>query len=422
MPDRTGGPDEPRWGQATTYRAKPSAGRRGRSSGAAAAPGARREQPREEPVDRRYADDASARQDSDDGYDDSYDDSYDDGYADDADDDGHTYGRTRPSGRPARRRRRPGRVVALVLVLLLVVAVGYPVLLARTAMQNVNRVDALSASTTADTPGRTILVVGSDSRAGTDIGGAEDSARTDTILLLHRPRTGPTVLLSIPRDSDVEIPGQGENKINAAYALGGPPLLVATVEQATGLHVDSYVETGLAGFGEVVDAVGGVTICPEEAMQDPLADGLDIPAGCQQASGKVALGYARSRKLDARGDLGRVERQREVMAAIAKKGFSPGTVLNPFNAFPLAEAGGSALTMDEQDGMTDLGWFLLAMRESAGGEGISLTVPVADTTRRTEHGVVVDWDEAKSETVFEALRDSSTEAIRSIADEQAAEG
>ena len=311
--------------------------------------------------------------------------------------------------------------MALVVVLLLVAAVAYPVLLARTAMSNVHRVDALSGSTVADTPGRTILVVGSDSRDGTSIGGAQETSRTDTILLLHRPRNGPTVLLSIPRDSYVDVPGQGENKVNAAYAIGGPPLLVATVEQATGLHVDSYVETGLAGFGEVVDAVGGVTICPEQAMQDPLADHLDIQAGCQEADGKVALGYARSRKLDVRGDLGRVERQREVMAAIAEKGFAPATVLNPFNAFPLARSGGDALTMDEQDGVADLAWFLLAMRDSAGGNGISLTVPVADTTRRTEHGVVVDWDEAKAEQVFQALRDSSTESIRTIADEQAAQ-
>ncbi len=400
MPDQ----DDPRWGPASTYRAKPAVRRR---AGAAATPGAG---PGRDRHHDRY-DEPAVYDDEQTGYDDGYDEPGDGG--------GSTYGRARPSERVSRRRRRPGRVVAVVLVLLLVVAVGYPFLLARTAMGNVNRVDALSASTVADTPGRTILVVGSDSRDGTDIGGADNSARTDTILLLHRPRTGPTVLLSIPRDSDVDVPGQGENKINAAYAIGGPPLLVATVEQATGLHVDSYVETGLAGFGEVVDAVEGVRICPKEAMQDPLADDLDIQAGCQQADGQVALGYARSRKLDARGDLGRVERQREVMAAIAAKGFAPATVLNPFNAFPLAEAGGSALTMDEQDGITDLGFFLLAMRDSAGGDGISLTVPVADTTRRTEHGVVVDWDQAKADTVFQALRDSSTEGIRTIADEQA---
>jgi LCP family protein required for cell wall assembly len=414
--------DEPRWGPATTYRAKPAVRRRAGGAAATAPPRPAASSPRDEGYDRsaygyddrrddRYAEERYA----------AYDDGHDDGHDDEADyGSGTTYGRERPSGRRPRRRRR-GRAVLLVVVLLLAVLVAYPVLLARTAMANVGRVDALSGSTLADTPGRTILVVGTDSREGTDIGGAQEISRTDTILLLHRPRNGPTVLLSIPRDSAVEVPGDGENKVNAAYAIGGPSLLVATVEQATGLHVDSYVETGLAGFGEVVDAVGGVTICPEEAMQDPLADDLDIQAGCQQADGKVALGYARSRKLDARGDLGRVERQREVMAAIAKKGFSPATVLNPFNAFPLAEAGGGALTMDEQDGATDLGWFLLAMRDSAGGEGISLTVPVADTTRRTEHGVVVDWDEAKSEQVFQALRDSSTESIRGIAEEQAAQ-
>lgn len=308
--------------------------------------------------------------------------------------------------------------MALVLVLLLALAAAYPLLLARTAMGSVSRVDALSGSQLADTPGRTILVVGSDTREGTDMEAVE-GARTDTILLLHRPTNGPTVLLSIPRDSYVEIPGRGENKINAAYALGGPPLLVQTVEQATGVQIDDYVETGLEGFGDVVDAVGGITICPERAMNDPMV-GLDIQPGCQPADGETALDYARTRKEDPQGDLGRVQRQREVMAGIAKEGFAPATLLNPFSAFPLAEAGGSALTVDETTGGTDLALFLLAMRDSAGGEGLSLTVPVADTTRRTSSGVVVDWDEARAETVFQALRDSSTEAIRPIAQEQSA--
>lgn len=393
MPDQ----DEPRWGPASTYRARPAVRRRPAAAGRG--------------VGAPVAEPARAAPGRDDRYHGQHD-------VDDHPDDGHggDYGRTDARPRRSRPRRR-GRTVAVVLVLLLAVVVAYPVLLARTAMAEVGRVDALSGSTAADTPGRTILVVGSDSREGT----AEeelDSSRTDTILVLHRPTDGPTVLLSLPRDSLVEIPGAGENKINASYTIGGPALLVQTVEQATGLKVDSYVETGLGGFGQVVDAVGGVTICPTRAMQDEMS-GLDVQPGCQPADGRVALAYARSRFEDPRGDLGRVERQREVMAAIADKGFSPGTVLNPFNAFPLAQAGGKALTMDEQDGITDLGWFLLSMRDSAGGAGLSLTVPVQDTTRRTRHGVVVDWDRAKAEQVFQALRDSSTEAIRPIAEEQA---
>lgn len=414
------GDDEPRWGPATTYRASPSGRRRQARSDAGPAVSA--------PAAQRGYD---RYDDEDDGYDDGYDDGHDDGYGSDA---GYgpaaSYGRSRPStGRtappsrqapaPRRRRRRPGRVVALVLVLLLVLAVAYPVLLARTAAANVHRVDALSGSSLAGTPGRTILVVGTDSREGSIYTDVVEGSRTDTILLLHRPRTGPTVLLSIPRDSAVEIPGHGENKINAAYTLGGPPLLVSTVEQATGIQVDDYVETGLAGFGQVVDAVGGVTICPTRDMNDDMA-GLYVSAGCQPADGATALAYARSRYEDPLGDLGRAQRQREVMAAIAAKTFDPATVLNPFTAFPLARAGGGALTMDETDSTTDLGWFLLAMRASAGGDGLSLTVPVADTTRRTQHGVVVDWDEAQAETVFQALRDSSTEAVRPVAEAQQA--
>lgn len=413
------GDDEPRWGPATTYRASPSGRRRQARSDAGpavAAPAA--------PTRRGY----DRYDDEDDGY--GSHDGYDDGYGSD---DGYgpasSYGRSRPSGgrtappprqaaAPRRRRRRPGRTVAVVLVLLLVVAAAYPLLLARTASQNVHRVDALSGSSLADTPGRTILVVGSDTRDGTDLEAVE-GARTDTILLLHRPRTGPTVLLSIPRDSLVEIPGYGDNKVNAAYTFGGPPLLVQTVEQATGVHVDDYVETGLAGFGQVVDAVGGITICPTRDMVDPMS-GLDVRPGCQPADGTTSLAYARSRYEDPLGDLGRAQRQREVMAAIADKAFTPSTVLNPFTSFPLAKAGGNALTMDETDSTADLGWFLLAMRDSAGGDGLSLTVPVADTTRRTEHGVVVDWDEEQAETVFQALRDSSTEAVRPIAEAQQA--
>jgi LCP family protein required for cell wall assembly len=308
--------------------------------------------------------------------------------------------------------------VATVLVLLLLVAVAYPAALGYRAMSALHRVDALSGSTAAATPGRTYLVVGSDSREGTDLEAVEGS-RTDTMMLLHVPRTGPTVLLSIPRDSYVEIPGNGRNKINAAYTIGGPALLAQTVEQATGVQVDDYVETGLAGFGEVVDAIGGITVCPATPIQDDMT-GLDLQPGCQPADGALALNYARTRYADPRGDLGRVERQREVLAAIASTALSPATVLNPFNAFPLADKGGAALTVDEETGPLALTRFLLGMRATAGGEGISLTVPVADSTRRTNAGVVVDWDEAQAQVVFDALRDSRTEAIRPIAEAQEA--
>ena len=313
----------------------------------------------------------------------------------------------RPSARVRRRRRR------LLILLVVLALVGYPVSLAMTAQANLNRVDALSSM--ADTPGRTFLIVGSDSRAGTDFE-AVDGNRTDTIMMLHVPRRGPVVMMSIPRDSEVQIPGHGTNKINASFAIGGPTLLVETVEQATGVKVDGYVETGLAGFGDIVNAVGGITVCPTRAMNDRMT-GLDIQPGCQEVDGDTALKYARSRYEDPLGDLGRVQRQREVIAAIMSRASSPTVIANPFSSYPLAASGGRALTVDQQFGLTDLGYLMWGMKQANGSGGISLTVPVSGT-RNTSHGNVVRWDETNAQIVFTALRDSSTTAIEPIAEQQ----
>ena len=171
--------------------------------------------------------------------------------------------------------------------------------------------------------GTTWLLVGSDSRqdltaeqqAELATGGDVGNGRTDTILLVHVPGLGsdvPTTMVSIPRDSYVPIPGYGEDKINAAFALGGAPLLAQTVEQATGLRLDHYAEIGFDGFAVMVDAVGGVTMCPPEPISDPLA-GIDLPAGCQELDGRSALGYVRTRATP-RADLDRMTNQREFMA------------------------------------------------------------------------------------------------------------
>ena len=305
----------------------------------------------------------------------------------------------------------------------MLVLVGYPLALGWTAWTNVNRTAALGASG-AGTPGRTYLVVGSDSRTGLSAQERRDlhtgkaaGQRTDTIVLLHVPAGGgPTVLISVPRDSYVAIPGHDKNKINAAFAFGGPALLARTIEGATGLTIDDYVETSFAGFAGVVDALGGVQICPKKAMKDKKA-GLNIPAGCQDADGKVALGYARARYSDPRGDLGRVERQRELMKAISSKGMSPSTLINPFEAFPFAAAGGRALTVDDQTGPMALGRFLLGMRSASGTNGVQLTVPVRGTGTRGGASVVL-WDRQKALQLFHDIKADDTEAVRAIAEEQ----
>jgi LCP family protein required for cell wall assembly len=313
-----------------------------------------------------------------------------------------------------------------VAVPLLLVVVGYPLVLFAVAWSSLQRVAAVPAEGPADTPGRTFLVVGSDSRANLSARernrlntGKAAGRRTDTIMLLHVPDAdGPTVLVSVPRDSFVAIPGRSKNKINAAYAFGGAPLLVRTVEQATGLRIDGYVETGLAGYATLVDAVGGINVCVKRALKDAKAH-IDLPKGCQTMDGVTALGYARARYADPRGDLGRVERQRQVLAAIAGRTLSPSVVFVPWRAFPAASAGGNALTVDEGTSPTDLLAFVQAMRAVAGGGGLSLTVPVGNTSLQTSAGEAVEWDTQKASQLFDALRRDDTEAIRSLADEQA---
>lgn len=324
-------------------------------------------------------------------------------------------------GRPGRRPRARWLMLTAVIVLL-----GYPLALFAVAWLSLGRVDAMPDGTRpAATPGRTFLVVGSDSRQdlsaeerarlGTGKAGGQ---RTDTIMLLHVPSSGPTVLISVPRDSYVPIPGRGKNKVNAAYAFGGPQLLVRTLEEVTGLRIDTYVETGLSGYADLVDAVGGVNVCVKKAIKDSKAH-IDVKAGCQNFDGTTALGYARARYSDPRGDLGRVERQRQVLAAIASRTLSPAVVAVPWRAFPAAHAGGSALTVDRGTSPWGLVRFVLAMRAVAGGSGLSLTVPVSNPSLSTPVGSAVKWDTAKARLLFAHLRADNTEAIRPLAAEQA---
>jgi LCP family protein required for cell wall assembly len=218
------------------------------------------------------------------------------------------------------------------------------------------------------------------------------------------------VLLSIPRDSYVEIPGHGSNKINAAYSIDGPQLLVGAVEQSTGLRIDGYLEIGFGGFVEVVGIVGGVEMCLDEPVSDEKTR-LDLPAGCQVLEGREALNYVRMRYSDPRGDLGRVERQREFLAALIHEMAKPDTVLVPWRLHNVGTATGSALALGEDTSMWETARIALAMRSISNGDGQSLTVPVADANYQTAAGSSVLWDQAKSEELFEALRSGAPLSI-----------
>ena len=298
--------------------------------------------------------------------------------------------RPRESGRP-RRPRHWGRRIGVVLLVLVVLLVGLGVWVDSL----LNRVEALPDydGRPAATPGADWLVVGSDSRQGL----------ADTMMLLHIPRgTGKPTLVSLPRDSYVPIHDHGRNKLNAAFAFGGPPLLVRTVEEATGIRIDRYMEVGFDGFASVVDAVGGVQICPKTDMRDPMA-GLDVKAGCQLASSKKALAYVRARH-SGRGDLDRVERQQEFLGSLVDKVTSPGVLVNPFKGISLLRTGTDAVAVDEAAHVWNLIRFPFAMRAIAGGGGVATTVPVAGGASIPGVGSVVQWDRERALALFEALQ------------------
>jgi LCP family protein required for cell wall assembly len=295
-------------------------------------------------------------------------------------------------------------VVLLVLVLALVGAYFY-------LDSRLQRVDVLSdyAGRPGDTPGTNWLIVGSDSREGLSKAqrsklhtGRAAGKRTDTMMLMHMGAGG-TSLVSLPRDSYVSIPGHGFNKINAAYAFGGPKLLLRTVEGATGVHVDHYAEIGLGGFAGMVDAVGGVKMCIKEPVQDRDA-GLNLKAGCQTLDGSQALGYVRSRHAFAQGDLARVEHQRQVLAALVSKATSPGTVINPFRIWPLALHATDNFEVDKRDHLYNLIGFAWGMRGVTKGDAVTTTVPIGGFGSSPTAGSYIRWDTTKATLLFNALK------------------
>lgn len=297
-----------------------------------------------------------------------------------------------------------------VLLVLVVAWVAGMVWAVSASWAEVGTVDASPDGDRPSSEGRNVLLVGSDSRAGLtpqereELGTGSDSggARTDSILVLHTG-SGPSTLLSIPRDSYVEIPGHGMNKINAAFSIGGAELLTETIEHNTGLEMNGYMEIGFGGFANVVDAVDGVEICVKNAMDDEQAH-INLQPGCQVLDGKTALGYVRARYSDPKGDLGRAERQREFLGALSDKMISPANLLLPWRVHSLGTSTASALTVGEDDSMISTAMALWAFRGISSGEGNSMAVPTGDTSVPTAAGSAVLWDEARAEQLFADLR------------------
>jgi LCP family protein required for cell wall assembly len=351
----------------------------------------------------------------------SYDNGYDSGY-----NTGQVYGGGGPGGpggpgggRGPRPAPNWGRRIKLTAITVTTVLVVTTVATYFWADSKLNR--EVDLSKVIDRPesgeGTNYLIVGSDSRAGMSAEekkklhtGSAEGKRTDSMMLLHVGSNGDT-LVSLPRDSDVEIPsfvgsesgktykGTGRHvKLNAAYAEDGPELLVRTVEYNTGLHIDHYVEIGFAGFANIVDAVGGVEIdIPKGGMKDTKS-GADFEAGKQTLNGEQALAFVRTRYALAGSDLDRTKNQQKFLNALANQVATPGTVLNPFKLYPTMGAGLDSLIVDKDMGLYDLAKMFWAMKGVNGGDGTSMNMPISGSS-----GGNLVWDKAKVKTLVEEL-------------------
>jgi LCP family protein required for cell wall assembly len=308
-----------------------------------------------------------------------------------------------------RRWTRPKRIFTVIAVLIALLLVGtagtYFYLNSKLHRQNI-LVDY--SGRPAAGSGTNWLITGSDSRQGLtvaqerryvtgfDIGGQ----RSDTILILHIPAGGGRpLLISIPRDSYVPIPGHGSSKINAAFEYGGPKLLAETVENATGLYISHYMGIGFGGFVNVVNDVGGVRMCLPSALHD-VASGVDLKKGCQKLSGGQALAYVRDRHDFTTQDLQREQDQRLFLKALLTKMTSLGVMLNPFRSLPAASSAADNLTVDNGTSLYDLFQVAMAMRNPQ-----TTTVPIATANATTSAGDSVLWNTSQARQLFTDLND-----------------
>jgi LCP family protein required for cell wall assembly len=323
----------------------------------------------------------------------------------------------KPHTRRSRRRRRTKRILlisGLVLVLVLGSAVIGIGLYFHSVESGIGRVDAFTDVPPESRPSKAVpdamnmLILGSDSRDPNNLTGS----RTDTIILAHLPKGRASAqLISIPRDTWLHVPrakggkgGDQDAKINAAFAWGGVPLMVQTVETFTGVRIDHVVLVDFAGFKEIIDALGGVDIVVDQSFTSHTSlrpDGIrEFARGKQHMDGATALDYARERKAFRDGDFTRIKHQQQMIKAVLDEAASAGLLTNPgkLNAFVKATA--NAVTVDETLSVFDMS---MDLRHLRGGNLAFFTSPSKGTGMvGTESVVFADMEKAK--IFYDAVR------------------
>ncbi|NDU71633.1 LytR family transcriptional regulator [Actinomadura sp. DSM 109109] len=243
--------------------------------------------------------------------------------------------------------------------------------------------------------GENWLLIGSDRRAGMPAMGA----RADTIMLVHLSGHGDRVsVIALPRDAWVPVPGHGQTKINAAFAHGGPPLLIRTVEQLTRVRVDHYAALDFGGFVHMTDALGGVDVTVTRTTHDPMHD-RTWKAGRHHLDGAEALDFVRQRWNLPGGDLDRIKRQQAFLHALAAKALD---TRNPIKIDRFVRAATRSVTVDDSVESGTLRRLAHRLLRTSLME--YLTAPVARTAERDGQSVVL-LDDDGAGALFAAVRE-----------------
>src|SRR6266566_1561646 len=317
----------------------------------------------------------------------------------------------------ASKRARMQRTLALVttaLSALVLLTAGSGWLLAGYVSSHLGRVNAGTAGSSASGP-LNILLAGVDVRSGLSkreqrvlhVGHATGH-NSDTLMVVHITGDHKHIqVVSLPRDSWVRIPGLGMNKINAAFGLGGPKLMVKTVEQATGLVINDFVEVNFLGFVKIINALGGVDICLPYAVNDPYT-GLHMAAGRHHVGGIRALQFARDRHSFALSDLARISNQQQLLSSVLSEAIGSGTLTNPVKFSRFLAAATSATKVDQQFNVVGLADQLRYIRP---GDVSFTTVPLASANYQAPNGEsAVLWNATAARALFARVRADRTGA------------
>ena len=259
-------------------------------------------------------------------------------------------------------------------------------------------------------PAVNILVLGTDSRtsASDPSQWKEGAQRTDAIMIVQVSGDRKTVsVMSIPRDSWVEIPGHGQGKINAAYSYGGPSLTIHTVENLTGIHIDHFAVANFESFVALTDEIGGVRV---NLKTPQTLAGKELGAGAQVLNGQQALAYTRERSSLPNGDFDRVKRQQTWMRSIVSRVLTNGTLSSPTALYSFLKTASRTVAVDESFTLNQMQSLALETRHLHSNDMKFMTVPTAGTGTSVDGQSIVKLDSDADAPLFKAFAEDRVSA------------